>query len=66
MLEALRDAHPYEEPAFDIFENEAVGEDHALGRVGELPAAMSARDFAAFVKERLGASGLRWWRAARL
>jgi hypothetical protein len=37
VLAAMRAAHPYEEPAFDIFALAAVPGDVGLGRVGALP-----------------------------
>jgi dinuclear metal center YbgI/SA1388 family protein len=37
VLAALRSAHPYEEPAFDIFALATVPGDVGLGRVGTLP-----------------------------
>ena len=37
VLAALRTAHPYEEPAFDIFALAAVPCDVGLGRIGTLP-----------------------------
>jgi hypothetical protein len=37
VLAALRTAHPYEEPAFDIFTLAAVPGDVGIGRVGSLP-----------------------------
>ncbi len=59
LITALREAHPYEEPAFDIVEmqadsplNDAVG----LGRIGELPAPMSLRDFVQQVADALPAT----------
>jgi dinuclear metal center YbgI/SA1388 family protein len=39
VVEALRAAHPYEEPAFDVFELAALPSARGLGRVGELPEA---------------------------
>ena len=37
VLAALRAAHPYEEPAFDILELASVPPDVGLGRIGVLP-----------------------------
>jgi dinuclear metal center YbgI/SA1388 family protein len=37
VLSALRVAHPYEEPAFDIFAMQPVPEGGGLGRIGTLP-----------------------------
>lgn len=48
LTEVLREAHPYEEPAFDVVTLETtVDLDTAtgLGRVGELPEPMTLRDF---------------------
>lgn len=60
VLAALRAAHPYEEPAFDIIESAApaVDPDRAtgLGRIGELDRPMAFRDFVARVAERLPAT----------
>jgi len=58
-LKALRSAHPYEEPAFDIIPLLNEGEARGLGRIGELPATVSLEEFAAVVKERLGIASLR-------
>lgn len=52
VLAALREAHPYEEPAFDVFEQAVLDSDIGLGRVGTLPEPMT---FAAFV-DHVGAS----------
>lgn len=56
LLDALRSAHPYEEPAFHVVEmaddqdlNSACG----LGRLGTLPEPMTLRDFTQFVADRL-------------
>ena len=51
----MKAAHPYELPAYDLFENQAVQEAVSLGRIGELEAAVSPWEFAQFVQERLQA-----------
>jgi dinuclear metal center YbgI/SA1388 family protein len=38
VVAALRSAHPYEEPAFDLLELADVASGQGLGRIGELPA----------------------------
>jgi len=58
-LAALKSAHPYEEPAFDIYPVLNRGETLGLGRIGMLPEAASAGAFARHVKERLGAPAVR-------
>ncbi len=59
-IEALRTAHPYEEPAFDVHRLEprpdpAVGP----GRIGRLRAPTSAREVAARVRDTLAVPGVR-------
>ncbi|MGF7124429.1 Nif3-like dinuclear metal center hexameric protein [Rhodococcus sp. TAF43] len=45
VLRALRAAHPYEEPAFDVFETVDFPGSRGLGRVGELPRPQTLREF---------------------
>jgi dinuclear metal center YbgI/SA1388 family protein len=45
VVEALRSAHPYEEPAFDLFELADLPGSQGLGRVGELAEPESLADF---------------------
>ncbi|SHG91223.1 dinuclear metal center protein, YbgI/SA1388 family [Streptoalloteichus hindustanus] len=47
VLAALRAAHPYEEPAFDLHEVADLPSSRGLGRIGELPA---AEPLSAFVR----------------
>jgi dinuclear metal center YbgI/SA1388 family protein len=65
VVAALRTAHPYEEPAFDIYEvatppgGFSTGDlpsRRGHGRVGELPEPMSLREFAGLVAARLPAT----------
>ena len=49
---ALVAAHPYEEPAFDVFERR--GDAGMVGRVGRLPEPVTLQVFAVEAKERLG------------
>lgn len=46
VLAALRAAHPYEEPAFHVLELAPTDAAHGIGRIGELPAPVSAGEFA--------------------
>ena len=52
VIRALRTAHPYEEPAFDLLELASWPGDTGTGRVGELPAPVTLREFA----EQVGAA----------
>ena len=56
VIGALRAAHPYEEPAFDILELAGWPGNEGTGRVGELRAPMSLRAFAALVGSALPAT----------
>jgi dinuclear metal center YbgI/SA1388 family protein len=46
VVEALRRAHPYEEPAFDVFEIAGWAADRGSGRIGSLRHPMTLREFA--------------------
>lgn len=56
LIHALRAAHPYEEPAFDILEMADTTDTAAalgLGRIGELPEPMTLREFTQQVADAL-------------
>lgn len=57
---ALRRAHSYEEPAFDIYPLRAVAASGGVGRIGRLPSPLPLREFASSVCSRLGLSSLQW------
>lgn len=62
VVAALRSAHPYEEPAFDVLELAALDEpDRGAGRIGRLQEPMSLAQFATHVSCSLSAtaSGVR-------
>lgn len=59
IISAMLRAHPYEEPAYDLYNLALKGEELGLGRIGELKEAMSLRDFALFAKEVLDSPGVR-------
>ena len=56
VVAALRAAHPYEEPAFDLLAQLPMPSGRGTGRVGELPAAVSLREFTANVAAALPAT----------
>ena len=58
-LKRLYKAHPYEEPAYDILPLLNRGADLGIGRIGHLSAPVPLREFAATVKQRLGAGSVR-------
>lgn len=53
VLAAMRAAHPYEEPAFDIIALAATPTDAGLGRIGTLPQPEPLRDFVSRVNAGL-------------
>ena len=53
VVAALRAAHSYEEPAFDIFESAALPSNLGGGRVGVLEQPLKLADFAAVVEKAL-------------
>lgn len=55
VLEALRGAHPYEEPAFDILELAQIADNRGSGRIGTLAEPVTLADFAATVAGALPA-----------
>jgi dinuclear metal center YbgI/SA1388 family protein len=56
VIAALRDTHPYEEPAFDVFELAEVPSPRGLGRIGTLPAPEPLSAFVARVNAALPAT----------
>ncbi len=53
VLAALRGAHPYEEPAFDILALDSVPPDAGLGRIGVLPKPQTLAAFVSRVHDAL-------------
>ncbi|MFV0534764.1 MAG: Nif3-like dinuclear metal center hexameric protein [Cumulibacter sp.] len=53
VLHALRAAHPYEEPAFDLLAMVPLPSDQGLGRVGDLTEVCTLREYAARVAAAL-------------
>ncbi|HKC27269.1 MAG TPA: Nif3-like dinuclear metal center hexameric protein [Jatrophihabitans sp.] len=56
VLAALRSAHPYEEPAFDLLPTLPLPSSRGTGRVGRLPDAMPLRRFVAHAAASLPAT----------
>ena len=56
VLAALRAAHPYEEPSYDVYELAAWSGPRGIGRVGRLAAPTTLREFAMLVAEALPGS----------
>ncbi len=60
VIQAMLEAHPYEEVAYDLYPLVNRGEKAGLGRVGRLPAPMSLLELACLVKTRLHIDNLRY------
>jgi dinuclear metal center YbgI/SA1388 family protein len=59
-IQALMAAHPYEDPAYDVYSLLNEGEKLGLGRIGHLSDTVSLGDFARQIKKTLPAPGLRY------
>lgn len=57
---ALFEAHPYEEPPYDLYTIENFVDEYGHGRIGKLAEPISVQEFAQKVKETFGVSGLRY------
>lgn len=53
VVEAMRAAHPFDVPAFDLYEMAALPSERGGGRIGVLGEALSLQQFAELVAERL-------------
>ncbi|PSR57192.1 Nif3-like dinuclear metal center hexameric protein [Adhaeribacter arboris] len=53
LLKALRDSHPYEEVAYDVIPLTNVNQEVGAGMIGELPAALSEKDFIQYLKQSM-------------
>jgi len=60
VIRALKEAHPYEEPVFDLYTIDHYKKSYGLGRVGNLSEPMSFKRFLQQVKEIFGVDGLRF------
>ncbi len=60
VVAAMRQAHPYEEIAFDVYALENTNSEYGLGALGMLPRAVAGRKLLSLVKGALGAEGLRY------
>ncbi len=57
VVEALRAAHPYEEPAYDLYVLDQA-RTHGLGRIGMLPKAVKLSTLARRLKKAIGSPGV--------
>ncbi len=60
VIEEMKQAHPYEEVAYDIYSLQNDNANFGFGAIGKLKIAMDVNDFLAFVTSKLSASTLRY------
>jgi len=59
ILKTLFSNHIYEEVAYEIYDLQNSHQNIGLGMIGELPTALTERDFMQYVKDRMQANGIR-------
>ena len=59
VLKAMLNAHPYEEPAYDLWALDLQANEQGLGRIGKLLEPMTLKEFAQHVKVQLDVPALR-------
>ncbi|SIS36849.1 Nif3-like dinuclear metal center hexameric protein [Salimicrobium flavidum] len=59
VLQSIKKAHPYEEPAYDVYRVEINGEKRGLGRIGKLPESIDLKSFTKEVKKAYDVPALR-------
>lgn len=60
VLDAMLSAHPYEEPAYDIYPLENYNVNYGAGAIGNFEKSLSPSETLAFVSKKLGAKNLRY------
>lgn len=60
VLQAMKAVHPYEVPAYDVFDDSGLMDTQYVGRIGELSREMSPAEFARFVKQSLNAVSVKY------
>lgn len=64
VIDAMKKVHPYEEVAYDVFQLNQKGEQHGIGRIGELPSSIPVKDFVDQLKDVFHLKTLRWVEAS--
>lgn len=60
VVRAMLEAHPYEVPAYDIFDDEAVSNSYPIGRLGSVKEPTTVAKFAESVKRSLNSSCVKY------
>ncbi len=64
-IQAMKKAHPYEEPVYAVYPQHQKSPNYGLGLIGEIDNAMPLGEFAQMVKDRLEAPFVRFWQAGK-
>ncbi|OJG75766.1 YbgI/family dinuclear metal center protein [Enterococcus quebecensis] len=59
VIQTMIAAHPYEEPAYDLYTIDNISKEYGLGRIGNLEKAIPLSEFIAIVKQKFDLEGLR-------
>ncbi len=65
VIAAMKEVHPYETPAYDLFSDKATFIENAIPRIGELETPCTPYEFAKMVKEALGCDAVSYCDAKR-
>jgi len=60
LISSVMKAHPYEEPAYDVYQLENKFEEGGIGRIGNLKNPLFLNDFFNYIKERLNLTNFRY------
>jgi dinuclear metal center YbgI/SA1388 family protein len=60
VIDAMTEAHPYEELAYDVYRLENKSRMFGLGAIGELPRQIPLKDLLSLAKKKLGSPALRF------
>ena len=60
IVDIIKESHPYEEPAIDIFETISIEDKVVLGLIGNLEKEFEPAHFARYVKECLNCNGVKY------
>jgi len=60
VLSAMAKAHPYEEPAYDVYPLENLSRDFGMGVIGSLREPVPLKTYLGRIKNSLGTGALRW------
>ncbi len=65
VISAIKKAHPYETPAYSVYQQEKQSENFGLGLIGDLKTEITLEDFAKTVKKNLHAPFVILWKAGK-